>query len=136
VIEIDWKPDERTLRKFGISMLILCSVVSLVLVSRSHAVAAGVFIGLAAYCGITLVVFKHALRPLYGFWMAVAWLLGKIISPLVLGAIYYGVITPIGLVLRLVGHDKLNLKKPEGQSCWHDIPARAHVAEKNFERQF
>lgn len=117
-------------------MLILCSIFSLVLIFRDQAVAAGIFIGLAAYCGITLFVFKRALRPLYGFWMAVAWLLGKIISPLVLGLVYYGVITPIGLVLRLTGHDKLNLKRPEGPSFWHDIPERAETDEKRFERQF
>lgn len=136
MIDIDWKPDERTLKKFGISMLILCSVFSLALFFRGHSVAAWIFIGLAAYCGITLVVYKRALRPLYGFWMAIAWLLGKIIAPLVLGFIYYGVITPIGLVLRLTGHDKLNLKKPAGKSYWHDIPARADTGEKGFERQF
>jgi carbamoyltransferase len=136
VIEIDWKPDERTLRKFGISMLILCSVFSAVLFFRNHAIAAGIFIGLAAYCGITLLVFKRALRPLYGFWMAIAWLLGKIISPLVLGLIYYGVITPIGLALRLTGHDKLQLKKPAGPSYWHDIPQRTDTDGKGFERQF
>lgn len=136
MIAIDWKPDERTLRKFGISMLILCSCFSLVFIWKNHVVVATTFLGLAAYCGITLFVFKRALRPVYGFWMAIAWLLGKIISPLVLSIIYYGVITPTGLVLRLFGHDKLQLKKPEGSSYWHVIPKRTETGEKNFERLF
>jgi hypothetical protein len=136
VIEIDWKPDEKTLRKFGISMLILCLLFSGVLFLKNLSIAAWVFIGLGAYCGITLLVFQRALRPLYGFWMAIAWLLGKIISPLVLGLIYYGVFTPIGLALRLTGHDKLNLKKPAGSSYWHHIPERTDTSEKVFERQF
>jgi len=38
-------------------------------------------------------------------------------SPL-LGLIFYGVVTPIGLILRISGHDPLQLKKPSGNSVW------------------
>jgi len=136
MIAIDWKPDERTLRKFGISMLILCALFSGVLWLKGHAFAAAVFCGLAVYSVVMMLLCKPALRPLYGFWMAVAWLLGKIISPLVLGFVYYGVITPTGLVLKLTGHDKLRLKKPAGESHWSLIPDRVEASERTHERQF
>lgn len=136
MIAIDWKPDEKILRKFGISMLILCTLFSGVLWLKGYPLAAVVFCGLAAYCGVMTLLCKPALRPLYGFWMAVAWLLGKIISPLVLGLVYYGVITPIGLVLKMTGHDKLRLKKPDGVSHWILIPDRVETSERTHERQF
>ena len=37
-------------------------------------------------------------------------LLGSIVSPIVMGVIYFGVITPIGLIMKLFGKDVLNLK--------------------------
>jgi multisubunit Na+/H+ antiporter MnhG subunit len=44
--------------------------------------------------------------------------IGWVVSHLLLGLIFYGVVTPIGLILKASGHDPLQLKKPSGNSIW------------------
>ena len=45
-------------------------------------------------------------------------LLGKIISPIIMGFIFFLIITPIGLFMRLIGKDLLNLKYNNDQTYW------------------
>ena len=52
-------------------------------------------------------------------WLKLGLLLGKIVSPIALGILFYGVVTPIGLVMRLTGKDPLRLKlDPGAASYW------------------
>ena len=50
------------------------------------------------------------LLPLNKIWFKFGILLGKIISPLIMGLIFFVVVTPIGLLMRLLNKDLLNLK--------------------------
>ena len=50
------------------------------------------------------------LTPLNKLWFKFGLFLGKIISPIVMGIIFFVVVTPIGLVMRMLGKDVLNLK--------------------------
>ena len=58
------------------------------------------------------------LKPLNILWMKFGLLLGKIISPIILGMIYYLVVTPISLLLKIFGKDILNLKRNNSKSYW------------------
>ncbi len=52
-------------------------------------------------------------------WTKLGVLLGKVVSPIALGILFYGVITPIGAVMRLAGKDALRLKLDSGaDSYW------------------
>ena len=58
------------------------------------------------------------LTPLNKIWFKFGILLGKIISPLIMGIIFFLVVTPIGLIMRVFRKDVLNLKYNENQSYW------------------
>ena len=58
------------------------------------------------------------LTPLNKLWFKFGLLLGKIISPLIMGIIFFLVVTPIGLFMRMLGKDLLNLKKNSHKSYW------------------
>ena len=67
-----------------------------------------------------------ALNPLNRAWMAFGLLLSRIINPIVLGILFFLVITPVALVTRLFGRDTLKLKlEPEAKSYWVDRDADA-----------
>jgi len=51
------------------------------------------------------------LAPLNRWWMKLGLLLSKIVSPIALGLLYYGVMVPIGLAMKLAGTDPLQLKR-------------------------
>ena len=58
------------------------------------------------------------LTPLNKMWIKFGEILGNIISPLVMGIIFFGIVTPIGLFLKLIGKDVLKLKKDKKNTYW------------------
>jgi hypothetical protein len=62
----------------------------------------------------------QSLAPLNRLWYGLGMLLGKIISPIVLGLIFFVLITPVSLVTRLFGRDELRMKKRNVESYWVD----------------
>ena len=58
------------------------------------------------------------LTPLNKLWMKFGEFLGKIISPIVMGIVYFFVVTPIGIFMRLNKKDLLKLKFSESGSYW------------------
>ena len=58
------------------------------------------------------------LSPLNKIWFKFGLLLGKIISPVVMGLIFFIVVTPTGLILRLFKKDVLNLKFNNNNTYW------------------
>ena len=58
------------------------------------------------------------LTPLNKLWFKFGILLGKIVSPIIMGVIFFLVVTPIGLLMRLFGKDVLNLKLNKKESSY------------------
>ena len=77
--------------------------------------------GLAGAGLLLVLVAKFAaakLTPFSRAWMNFGLLLGRVISPLALGLLFFSLITPVALFLRLIGRDELRLKLKSGQSHW------------------
>ena len=60
------------------------------------------------------------LTPLNRLWFKFGLLLGKFISPLIMGIIFFVVVTPIGIIMRLLKKDLLNLKYNKKETYWID----------------
>ena len=58
------------------------------------------------------------LTPFNKLWFKFGLFLGKIVSPLIMGVIFFFVVTPIGLIMRMLGKDVLNLKQNKDKSYW------------------
>tara|TARA_Y100000591_G_C21646710_1_gene600715 strand:+ start:134 stop:517 length:384 start_codon:yes stop_codon:yes gene_type:complete len=58
------------------------------------------------------------LTPLNKIWFKFGIFLGKVVSPIVMGVIFFLVVTPIGLIMRVAGKDLLNLKFNKKNSYW------------------
>ena len=58
------------------------------------------------------------LTPLKYGWIKLGEILGKVIAPIVMGFIYFIIITPIGIFMRLLGKDLLNIKYNKNKSYW------------------
>lgn len=110
-------PDTRRLRSFGFLMGGICLGLGLWPViahaeSRWWVIVLGVLLG-----GLGL--FRPmALRSVYLLWMRVAHALGWVNTRLILGAIFYGVITPMAVVMRLFGRDPLHLRADRGATSY------------------
>jgi low temperature requirement protein LtrA len=91
---------------------------------------------LIAIMFVVVALFRSAwLRPLNFVWFRFGLLLGRIVTPVVMAALYVTTIVPIGLFLRLRGKDLLRLKRePERKSYW--IEREPGPAAGTMKRQF
>ena len=61
---------------------------------------------------------SRILTPLNKLWFKFGIFLGNIISPIVMGIIYFAVVTPIALLLKVINKNILSLKKTKNSSYW------------------
>ena len=64
------------------------------------------------------IINSNLLKPLNKLWFKFGLFLGKIISPFVMGIIFFFVVTPIAILMRLLRKDLLNLKFNKNNSYW------------------
>ena len=120
MISVQWNPERRQLRQFAaIWFPAFCALVGW-LVGKKTGHWTGVEIAWTA-CGLIAVVgFIHPplIRPIFIGLILASFPIGWVVSHILLGFIFYGIVTPIGLILRMTGHDPLQLKPPPGDSLW------------------
>jgi predicted membrane metal-binding protein len=97
-------------RNFGYLMGAAFAVIGLWPLWRHHDVRWWA-IGLGLAFGIVALAMPSGLAPLQRIWMRFGVLLGKIVSPVVMGVLLYLVVTPVGLLQRLFGRDQLRLAR-------------------------
>ena len=68
-------------------------------------------------------------------WIKFGELLGRIVAPIVMAIIYFIIVTPIGLFMRLIGKDLLNIKFTKDNSYWN-YKDKEKSDPLEFERQF
>lgn len=110
-------PDRRQLRNLGLTFLVVLGAMAAWLCYRGRP-AWPWLAGLAVVSGLWGLVWPMGLRPLHKAWMGLAAVMGYCVSRVLLSALYYLVITPMGLVMRLVGKDLLDLKPDDRDSYW------------------
>ena len=76
-------------------------------------VISGIFFSMA-------LLFPAILAPLNKLWFSLGLALGKVVSPVVLGVLFFVVITPVAIGMRLFGRDALLMKKRAVSSYWID----------------
>jgi hypothetical protein len=78
------------------------------------------------------IINSNLLLPLNKLWFKFGIFLGKIISPINMGIIFFLVVTPIGLIMRLIGKDVLNLKYNDYRSYWIEKTGPKSKMENQF----
>ena len=76
----------------------------------------------------------NTLRSVYKGWMLFGLLLSKITTPIVLGTVYYFVVTPMGIVMKLLGKDPMN-RKLATQDISYRVPS-IPPSKDNIDRPF
>ena len=120
MIAMQWNPSTKQLRQFaGIWFPAFCALVGWSIGHKtghwSEVEIGWVLAGLLSVGGLVL---PALIRPIFVGLILLTFPIGWVVSHLLLGLIFYGVVTPIGLILRIIGHDPLQLKKPSGNSVW------------------
>jgi hypothetical protein len=123
--DIPRSPDSKTLRQFSAIWVVFFGGMAVYqYFAKGHATAAAVIALLACTVGPLGLVRPQAVKWIYVGWMMLAFPIGWTISTLMLGLLYYGIFTPLGVVFRARGRDLLGLKPhPDKPTYWHPKPA-------------
>jgi hypothetical protein len=113
----DELPGPGSTRSFAITMAIVLGFIGLWLLSSRGTIAV-VLLVIAASLLVLELVWPRALVPLNRLWFKLGMLMGMVVSPLVMGIIFFLVITPIGLLRRLGGADSLRLGRDPSADTW------------------
>ena len=129
------KTSAHDLRKFGLMVGGVFAVLGLFFLWRHKA-----YYPYFLWPGVVLVLFgvvlPRALKWIYIAWMSLAFVLGFVMAHVILTLLFLLVITPIGLVARLVGKDFLSLKLDRAvKSYWIPRSTKTKSA-ADYERQF
>lgn len=122
---IDWKPGPLELRRWGILMLVGTAIgggILQVLLDRPE-MARALWVFGAVSC-VSALTCPKAGYVCYLLWMGFVWLVSSVLGTLAMGAVFFLVITPMGLVARLCGRDRLKLSRPAPgvASFWQPAP--------------
>ena len=99
----------KEIRKFGLVIAIALGVIgSFVYVKFGNLDVGGWFWGIGLLFLILGFILPTVLRPVYRIWMLFAYFIGGIVSRVILTVLFYVVLTPTGLVLKLFGKDVLD----------------------------
>ncbi|MEP7076865.1 MAG: hypothetical protein ABI878_13745 [Acidobacteriota bacterium] len=140
-VQLNWKPNRKEIRQFGAIFLggfVLIGLIKLLwpwtwLFSRNETVGLAFIIIGVAVGGIGLTGTKAAM-PFYWAWLGIAFVIGNVMSRVIITLIYFAVITPLGFLSSLAGRDKLQLKKRDTDTYWSDISLPKEI--EKYERQF
>ena len=84
---------------------------------------------------VTAFLIPKILYPLNKLWMFIGLILGKITGPIVLSVMYFFLITPFGVVRKILGNDELKLKNIKSNSYWINI-GKNDKENQSFKNQF
>jgi hypothetical protein len=132
---VNWQPSRSDVRYFAITLVVAVFIIAItcLLLGRRETAVYPVAIGLLL--AVPSYIFPRFGQYVYLLWMAISYLLGRIVSPIVIGIIFYLVLTPMALFFRLLRRDTLELKRPKDRtSYFHDYPDTS--GPDHFRRQY
>ena len=137
LIDIDWKPGRKELRQFALLFLIFSIGFGTLIyffkdwppIVPQVMWVAGVVVGIVG------LLFPPLVHPVYVVMMAIALPIGMVVSTVLMTAIYYLVMTPIGALMRMFGYDPMGRKfDAAATSYWVKRVAPANV--RRYFRQY
>lgn len=120
-------------RKFGLTVGAAFLVLGALSYWRGHRVPVVVLGGIGVLLVLAGLLLPGRLGPVQRAWMGLAEVISKITTPIFMAVVYFLVLTPAGLIMRLVGHHPLRHDAVEG-SYWRSRPETERASD--ITRQF
>jgi hypothetical protein len=145
MIEIDWRPDARTLRQFGWIAVVGFSFLAVIAwlevfvfafgLGEARPWVAGGFAAVAVVSGLFSLFAPTANLPIYLTLTVLSYPIGFVLSYVIMGVLFFGMITPAGLIFKLLGRDPMHRRfDREASSYWVD--PRPRRGKESYFKQF
>ena len=131
---VKWRPDAKELRRFAIAMLIGFTLLGLFSVWRASGITTGAIIlwSIGVFLAVAAFIPKLNRVAYLAVYLPTS-IIGYVVSNVILALMFFFVITPLGLFLRLMGKDLLQ-QQPRKQTAW--LPVKGVKSEDSYYRQF
>ena len=145
LVQLNLRPEPRQLRQFGWVALVAFGLLGSMVLWRGGLFGASFGSGagpvacalwaLGAASALLSIVWPEGNRPLFVGLGVLAFPIGWVVSHVVLAILFFGVLTPVGLLFRLLSRDALERAfRPEMKSYWVDL--REVTDESDYFRQY
>ena len=125
----------KKIRDFGITFFVVFTVIGGVLLYKGRSSGYAFFVAGILFIALGRWV-PGWLKPFHKVWMTLALVLGVVTSRLILGILYYCVLTPIGLIIRLFGKDLLDREWDKEASSYWIKKQRTGLDKKQYEKLY
>lgn len=105
-------------KKIGYFFSIISIILSLYFFLNNSFIASLSLLSLSGILAFLSLYNARLLRPLNILWMYIGYVLGKIVSPIVLGVLFFFIFTPVSLLQKLIMRDELQLNYSQSHSSW------------------
>lgn len=135
MLDLKLKATDKEARVFAVCQLLLAMIVAWWLHGRGYHNATFALLGFSIVVAIVGLIRPHLTTPLYALWMLAAFPIGWVMSYVVASIVYFAVITPIGLLLRVFGRDSMGRSlDADSSSYWSECQTTTDP--KQYFRQF
>lgn len=122
-------------RKFGIFFSVIFAFISLYFFYAGLNDYASAFFFISILVALVALLKDDLLLPFNIAWIKLGNIMGLLINPIILGLIFFVLITPISIITYLFGRDELNLRKKDDNSFWKIRDAESQKPD-SFTNQF
>jgi hypothetical protein len=123
-------------RRFGLTFCVILLALGVYAAVEGLDRAAYLFLFAASVAfGSVAATAPRALAPFNRLWFRFGMLLGRVVSPVILSIIFFGLLTPIAYAARLFGRDELHLRRRAVPSYWIDRNPPGPTGQ-SFKKQF
>lgn len=145
LVQLDFRPDAKQLRQFGFIALAAFGLLGVLILwkgglfgfrfgSAARPIAVGMWV-LGGASALLSLVWPQGNRPLFVALSVLAFPIGFLVSHVVLAVLFFGILTPVGLLLRLLRYDPLDRGfQKDKRSYWVDLPEP--TGRRDYFRQF
>jgi hypothetical protein len=113
------KPDAKTLRQFAWGWVIFFGALAIVKFAIQHRMQPAMWLGITAVVGVLLnLLVPVVFRWIFVVWMVLAYPIGWVVSQVALALMFYCIITPVALIFRVTGRDRLRRFKPANATTY------------------
>ena len=122
-------------KDFGIFFSLIFFIISIYVFTINKIILFYIFLSLFSLT-LILTIFKPSLlKPFNKLWMLLGYLMGRIMNPIVMGIVFFLMITPIAVISRIFKRDELLIKNKDRSSMWKQRLEK-HITPESFDNQF
>ncbi|MDA1012869.1 MAG: SxtJ family membrane protein [Planctomycetota bacterium] len=136
LMEINWQPSRKEMKFFAVLQIAFFAIISSIVWKATESTTGPIWImGISVSVGVVGFFVHPFMRLVYLGWLLAVFPIGWTISQVVVAGIFFLVITPIGLIMRVFRYDPMQRKfDPNASTYW--LPRESNTKSTQYFRQY